>query len=226
VIKALIFDFDGLILDTEAPHYEVWKRRYRARGSDLPLEKWMRLVGGGLKSERFDPCEEIRALPGPPIEDCLWPDFRNDEEYLALVADQSLLPGVRELVSSARAAGIALAVASSSPSSWVEGHLRTHSLLSEFDAVRTREDVENVKPFPDLFVAARDALGVSSDEAVIFEDSLNGVKAGRAAGIFTIAVPNSITMHTDLSSANLVVSSLTELTLESIAAHVKNGHKD
>ena len=128
----------------------------------------------------------------------------------------SSLPGVVELLDQAEALGLAKAVASSSPISWVGRHLDRLGIIERFAAVRTQDDVHRTKPWPDVFLAAATALQVRPERAVVFEDSRNGVLAAKEAGMFCVAVPNRITEGMDFSDADLVVSSLADVDLAAL----------
>ena len=115
------------------------------------------------------------------------------EEHWRLCGEQPLLPGVRDRLLEARALGFAAAVASSSPSAWVQPWLDTHDLMPLLQAVCTRDDVARVKPEPDLFLKAAERLGVPPAECIVFEDSPNGIRAAHAAGMRVVAIPNALT---------------------------------
>jgi beta-phosphoglucomutase-like phosphatase (HAD superfamily) len=127
------------------------------------------------------------------------------------------MPGVRDRLAEGRALGLKLAIASSSEQAWVDDHLRALTLAPLFDAVLVRNDRLPAKPKPDLYLAALAALGASASEAVAFEDSMNGIAAAKAAGIFCVAVPNAMTSGLDLSRADLRVDSLRDVTLAGLA---------
>jgi HAD superfamily hydrolase (TIGR01509 family) len=210
-LKALIFDFDGLILDTETPEVEVWQVIYREHGHELPVEEWAKTVGGyGLST--FDAAAHLSELTGlDPAP--LRARYRLDADRL--IHAKSIQPGVTDLLASARDHGLGRAIASSSPHAWVDAHLARLGLASHFDHVVCSEDVGpgRTKPNPDLFLKALARLGVAKDTAVVFEDSPNGVNAARAAGIFVVAVPNPLTKRLGVNGANLTVSSLADLPL-------------
>lgn len=205
MLRALIFDFDGLIVDTESPAYHAWQELYRRHQQDLPIELWAQVIG--THEIRFDAMAHLEQLHGESLDqEALRAD--RDIQKTALTDAQPLLPGVRELVAYARLAGIKLGVASSSHHPWVEGHLRSRGILDAFTCICCREDVELTKPHPDLFVTSLACLAVGPSEAVVFEDSPNGILAARAAGVFAVAVPNPITAQLDLSAADLQLPSL------------------
>ena len=190
-LRALIFDFDGLIVDTETPWFELVRSAYHRHGYELRSEVWRRFVG-----THRHPFEHLQQLVGPA--------FDIAAERAALIAKDTrseLAPcaGVEELVAAARGAGLRLGVASSSSRDRVESELGRIGLLDAFDAVRCRGGDLRSKPAPDIFLAALEDLGTSASEAVVFEDSPNGTqaakaaKAAKAAGIYTVAVPNDVT---------------------------------
>lgn len=204
-IRALIFDFDGLILDTETPILRTWQELYAEHGHELPLDQWLRMVG--TWEPFFDPAADLQARVGDPLD---WPKLEKArharESELVLASD--VLPGVAWHIEAAREAGIALAIASSSSRDWVEGHLGRLGLLDRFDCIVTRDDVERTKPAPDLYLAAAGCLGVDPAEAVAIEDSAHGVAAAKAAGMRVAAVPTELTALLDLGIADVVVDSL------------------
>jgi len=211
MLKALIFDFDGLILDTETPEYQVWKNIYQENGLDLPITKWGSIIGGTGISD-FEPSEELPRLSQGRLEsDSL--RARHRSESHALILSQPILPGVMDMIRAAKEANLKLAIASSSPHSWVDTHMQRLGIFDDFDKIICRDDVGvgRTKPNPDLFLLALDQLKVQKGEAVVFEDSPNGVKAANQAGIFVVAVPNPITSLLVIEDANLILSSLSEL---------------
>jgi HAD superfamily hydrolase (TIGR01509 family) len=209
VIRAIVFDFDGLILDTEEPIYRSWLEVYEAHGEELPFERWIETVGS--TNTAFHPQHHLEAKLGRPLpKDVLDRRVARRTEMI-LAAD--VLPGVRARIDEASEMGLKLGVASSSTQEWVRGHLERLGILAKFDCLRCRDDVENAKPEPDLYLAVAACLGVEPSEAVAVEDSPNGVTAARRAGMRCVAIPNSITGKLDLTHADLVLGSLADVTL-------------
>ena len=203
-LKAIVFDFDGLILETEEPIYRSWLEVYTAHGEELPFDRWVQTVGSN--NAAFDPRANLEARLGRPLpQDVLDERMRRRTE---MVLAQTIRPGVAELAKAAREAGIKTGVASSSTHSWVDAHLERLGISHLFECVRCRDDVEAVKPAPDLYVAVLDCLNVRPEESVAIEDSPNGVAAARVAGMRTVAVPNAITAGQDLSLADVKLESL------------------
>jgi putative hydrolase of the HAD superfamily len=214
LIKALIFDFDGLILDTESSIVDGWKEIYAGYGQEFPLQVWIRDVVGTTNAT-FNPAAHLAALTGQNL-DLPALHARVELNHLEVVSKLAPLPGVVNYLAAARRLGLRLAVASSSSHNWVEGHLRRLGLLDNFEVILCREDVRQIKPDPELFLTTLEALKLQADEALVFEDSLNGVLAARRAGMRVVAVPNLITTQTTIEDASLVLASLAELPLEDL----------
>jgi beta-phosphoglucomutase-like phosphatase (HAD superfamily) len=215
-IDALIFDFDGLIIDSETPLFEIWQDIYREHGGALAFDDWQHALGtvGG-----FDPYADLLARTGVRLErETLAPIIRT--RHVDRCKVMPLLPGVGELIDAARAAGLRTAVASSSAIDWVGPFLEQHGLFARLDAVCTRDDVTRVKPAPDLFLLAAERLGVEASRCVVFEDSPNGLRAARAAGMWAVAVPNALTRALPMPDPDLVLDSLAVTSLDEILAAV------
>jgi putative hydrolase of the HAD superfamily len=220
MIKALIFDFDGLIVDTEWPDYESWQQVYQRHGCTLAVEKWGQIVGGNGASD-FDPHEHLEQLCGKPLDrEEVWISRR--KQYLDMLTSQPILPGVLDYVDDAERRGLQLAIASSSPENWVRGHLARLGLYQRFGVIKTADDVKRTKPDPELFQVTLEALSAKPNEAVVFEDSPNGVNAAKATGIFTVAVPNQLTEQLHFEGADLRLDSLTAMSLGELLQQIKN----
>ena len=216
MLKAILFDFDGLILDTETPEYLTWQGIYREHGFELPHEEWGRIIGGYGLSD-FDAAGHLALLSQGRL-DSVSLRARHSVESLALIHAQPILPGVLDILHAAKRSGLKLAIASSSPHSWVDAHTQRLGILHHFDAVVCADDVGvgRTKPNPDLFLLALDQLGVRREAAVVLEDSPNGVKAANRAGIFVVAVPNPATASLAFEGADRMVDSLADLSLQEL----------
>jgi HAD superfamily hydrolase (TIGR01509 family) len=221
MIQALIFDFDGLILDTETPEFVCWQNIYREHGFDFPQDRWGSIIGGSGHSD-FDAAEHLSHLSQGRLDSAAL-RARNHLESHQIILKQGPLPGVLDYLQDAKRLGLKLAIASSSPHSWVDDHARRIGVFDYFDQVIAADDVGlgRTKPNPDLFLTALSRLRVPKEAAIVFEDSPNGVKAAIRAGVFVVAVPNSVTGMLSLHDANLVLSSLTELSLSDLLDQVK-----
>ena len=215
-LGALILDFDGLIVDTETPIYEAWRAAFARRGQELKLDEWQHALG---TFRGFDACGRLSELVGEMLDrDALEQEVRGP--YLERCEAQPVLPGVVALVEEARRFGLGTAVASSATRGWVLGWLGKHGIKDLFDGVCGREDVPNVKPAPDLFLLAAERLGVAPPACLVFEDSPNGIRAARAAGMRCVAVPNEVTRLLELGGPDLVLASAGELPLVEVARRV------
>ncbi len=219
MIQALIFDFDGLILDTESSSLQTWQEIYAEFGCDLPFETWGKSIGGSA-AEPFDACEYLEALLGRPVQREELRERRR-QRHVEIVEALLPLPGVEDYLRKAKQLGLKIGLASSSRHEWVDTHLARLGLLQYFDTIKCRNDVEHVKPDPALYLAVLDALHVEADQAIVFEDSPNGVVAAQRAGIFSIAVPNPITCQLPLQHADMRLTSLEEMPLEALLAAVQ-----
>ncbi|GMA15815.1 HAD family hydrolase [Deinococcus metallilatus] len=186
-LRALIFDFDGTILDTETREFHHWQVLYRTHGRELALSDWQRGVGTW---DAFDPWA---GLPEHVQADRERVRAGLHERILADIAEQDLRPGVRAVLEEVRAAGLRLALATSSDRAWVTRWMAQHDLLDLFEVLATRDDVRRVKPDPELYVLAAGRLGLRPEECLAVEDSLNGATAALAAGLRVVVVPNDVT---------------------------------
>lgn len=209
--KAIVFDFDGLILDTETADYQAWQEVFAQHGTELSLDVWLPIIGGSEGD--LDMYQLLADQIGRAV---------NREEIRAtrrtrtrqLVATQPILPGVLEVIEYAEQNGLSLGVASSSNAAWVHGNLQRMNLIHRFKTIRTGDEVEKTKPDPTLYRLAVQDLGVQPHEAIALEDSENGVRAAKAAGLFCVAVPNPLQKHLDYAEADLRLESLADLSFE------------
>jgi HAD superfamily hydrolase (TIGR01509 family) len=218
MIKALIFDFDGLILDTEVPEYQSWAELYQTYGSTLPLEKWAEYIGS---ADGFNPYEYLEQQLGRSVDQAAV-RLQRRGRFAELMADQTILPGVQDYITTAKQLGLKLGVASSSPREWVFGHLSNLGLAAHFDAIRCGDEVPVTKPDPTLYLAVLQALEIQAHEAIALEDSPNGILAAKRAGIFCVAIPNALTQQLSLSLADVQMNSLADLPLAQILKRAGN----
>lgn len=198
---AVLFDFDGTLLDTESTVLAAWREEYRHHGLELDIDVWMGTIG--TDRDRYADLAEL-AGPGFDEDRCR---TRKRAREAELVAALKLREGIAECLTMAGQAGARLGVVSSSPAGWVLPHLDRLTLTGQFDVVITRECAARSKPHPDLYLAALGQLGVTAKAAIAVEDSRHGVTAAIAAGIRCVAFPNPVTRHQDLSHAHALASS-------------------
>jgi putative hydrolase of the HAD superfamily len=210
-IRALFFDFDGTLWDSESAVFDAYRRLYATHGEDLPAEEWALGVGtlGG-----FDPVADLEARLGRALQRIKGAD-PGWESIVGSLDGIGLRPGVRTYIEEATARGLALGIVSSNERDWVVEHLERLGVADVWSVVLTADGDElRAKPRPALYLDALRAVGTAPDEAVAVEDSPNGIAAAKSAGVFCLAVPNEVTVNLDLSAADVRADSLEDLPLE------------
>lgn len=208
-VRAFLFDFDGLIIDTETASRAGWAWLYREHGFELPEEKWATLIG--TIGAPWEPMRHLEELVGTPLDADALNERRRAHE-LSLLETEEFRPGILEYLDEATERGLRTAIVSSSSNRWIDMHLSRLEHAHRWDAiVAANHDVARAKPRPDLYLEACGLIGVEPAEAIAFEDSPNGVRAARAAGIFCVAVPNDVTRDLGLEEADLLLDSLADL---------------
>ncbi len=212
-IRALIFDFDGLILDTETADHQAWQEVYQDHGTQLPLNRWLECVGASDTS--FDPYDQLERQLGELVdrERIRQTQHARVQEILD---ERSTLPGVKEFISNAQQRRMSLAVASSSPRAWVEEHLSRLGLLAQFDLIRCPGAGDCAGPSPQLYLSVVADLGVDPARAIAVADSPPGIMAAKGAGLYCISVPNALTRSLSMDAADLALLSLSSTTLDDV----------
>ena len=215
--RALIFDFDGLIADTESAIYDAWAEVYTTHGETLSLSDYVRCVGSTFG--QFNPMTELERRLGRSLH---WEPLLAAKDAAIRKRHEGLppLPGVRELLEAAAAAGVPCAVASSSSSDWVGPWLDSFGLRHAFHAVWTRDRVSEPKPSPELFLGAARDLGLPPRQCLVLEDSQNGLLAARRAGTPCIIVPSPVTRGSDFTGARQILPSLEGVGVEDLLVHL------
>ena len=219
LIDALIFDFDGLIVETEGTWFDVWQETYATFDLPLAFELYAQTIGTTFAV--FNPWTHLESLIGRPLDR---ESIRRQHKvrYAELIKDAPILPGVVAHLDRAAELGIKLGVASSSDREWVFGHLTRIKLLDRFDVIRTSNDVTRVKPDPELYRTATELLGASTWRTIAYEDSPNGLKAARDAGLFCVVIPNALTVRLPLLDAHVRLGSLADFTLDEIISKAES----
>ena len=212
-IRALIFDFDGLILDTESTEYQSWQELFTDHGCQLSLDLWVDCIG--RPRGYFDFYTHLEEMRGTAIDR---EQIRTQRQTRVRDLNflQPLQPGVVKYLQDARELGLKIGLASSSSRVWVHGHLERLSLYEYFTVTKCVEDTGTHKPDPGPYLAALDALNVLPGEAVAFEDSPNGIASAKAAGILCVAVPNPMTQLLPLDHADYRLDSFASMPLEDL----------
>jgi HAD superfamily hydrolase (TIGR01509 family) len=210
MIQAVIFDFDGVILDSETPEYESHRRVYERCGVDLTREEWCGQIGTWSEGlgDRWHRtlCERsARPLDRHAFE------IEHRRIFQEIVPKEPMR-GIRELLQALDAADIPCAIASSAPARWVVSAVDALGLTASFAAIVTGDDVLRPKPAPDAYLEAARRLDVDPTRSIAIEDSGPGVLAAHAAGLKTIAIPHWLTKTHDLSVADLLAAHAGELT--------------
>jgi putative hydrolase of the HAD superfamily len=208
-VSAVIFDFDGLLMDTESTSLASWRYEWSQWGLSLDEGTFFADHGGDVTEERYT---ELAAAAGPSYDRQL-SHARRTAYRDRLHQELGLAAGISRWIGDAASLGLRLAVASSSPRSWVAGHLERAGVVAMFEVLACGDEVAGHKPTPDVYVLALQRLGVGSSRAVAVEDTAHGVAAARAAGLRCIAIPNSFTDRSRFGEANLVLASAAEMSL-------------
>jgi putative hydrolase of the HAD superfamily len=211
-IDALVFDFDGLLMDTETTSLRVWQHLWRWHGLELDEDTFFAPHGGDLLAERY---AALAAAVGP--------GYDHEASHARRIAYRDELHAVLELsdgigawLDEARDLGLRLAVASSSPRDWIVDHLSRVGYLDRFELLACGDEVAAVKPAPDVYLLAVERLGVAADRAVAFEDTAHGVAAARAAGLRCIAIPHPNADPALFTAADVLLASATDRPLTAV----------
>jgi HAD superfamily hydrolase (TIGR01509 family) len=216
MIRAIVFDFDGLIFDTETPMIDAYGEVHRKRNMPFDRATFMRSIGA--VDPDFDPWKAFGAAA--PHSELETERLRINQD---LLERQKVMPGVVELVDEARQRGLRLGVASNSSREHVDGYLKFLGLAEKFEFSSCRTDDIPSKPAPDLYQAVLLKFKIRGEEALALEDSATGLAAARAAGMWCVAVPNESTCEQNFSSAHLRLDSLAGQTLAKIFAGLRMG---
>ena len=213
LFEAIIFDHDGTLVDTEMPDFRAWEMLYQEYGATIQLERWAATAVGRM--DGYDPLfndligqngnGHLTVVSLRKRLEALWPITLETVE---------LMPGVEEFLRQLQALNYPLAVATASDRTWVTRWLTRFNLQPYFQVVATRDDIVHNKPAPDVYLFAAAQLGVRPECCLVFEDSLAGLQAAKAAGMTVVAVPSHVTKSLDFSQADAIISGLPEISVE------------
>lgn len=219
MIRAIVFDFDGLIIDTESTDYQSWQELYQSYGCDLPFALWETVIGKGHDQMEFDPHLHLEEQLKQVLDrDAL--RLKRRTRMIDMIATQPILPGVENYIADAKRMGLKIGVASSSGCEWVKGHLTRVDLIDNFDCIRCADDVKRTKPDPELYLAVLDAMGIQPHEAIALEDSANGALAAKRAGMYCVAVPNPMTHKLNFDHVDYRLNSMLDMDLAALIQKV------
>ena len=213
MIKALIFDFDGTIIDTETAWYTTFKEAYKTHGVDLTLEQYSQCLGTSLHS--FNPYTHLKTHYNLPID---LEEFKHfvQQQHTELMIQERVRPGILKLLESAKSQGLKIGLASSSERAWIDRFVKLHGIEDYFECHCTADTVQKVKPDPELYLQALEKLGVEASEAIAIEDSPNGARAAVAAGIATVVIKNDITKLLPFSEGHHSIETLASYELDEL----------
>ncbi|NBI27460.1 HAD-IA family hydrolase [Chengkuizengella marina] len=219
-MKAIVFDFDGTILDTETPWFDVYLETYKEYGVDLPIEIWSQVIGTDGVHILYD------YLLANATKDVDLQAVREitSKKHKQVMEKKELRPGIENYFNEAKEMGLELAIASSSSREWVEYFLNKFNIKQYFEILKTSDDVKNVKPDPALYLEAVKDLGINAVEAVAIEDSPKGAQAAKAAGLHCVTIPNDITKLLPFEEVDLQINSMSDVTLEWVISQIKKNN--
>ena len=218
MIRAVLFDFDGLVLDTVFPEYLSWKHVFGSHGFPLTPQSWLEYTDSGPGHVSFSPYDTLEALIGTPLNRDITRTTRR-RRFAELMAVNKLLPGVEAMLQEARELELNVGLVTNSRREWIEDYLVRFAFEDRFDAIVCADNVKNTKPHPEPYLTALSIFDVRAEEALALEDSSNGIAAAKAAGIYCVSVPNQLTCFSCLDKADLVLRSLAELPLRELLQH-------
>lgn len=211
MIKAIVFDFDGLTIDTEYALYESFCDILEMEPGKLPISEYAVHIGTDSSSlYNFILSQSNGLLTRDEIIE------KSAVLHKAKLSKPFARDGIEDYLKAAKELGLKIGLASSSYRDWVEHFLKELNILHYFDVIQTRDDVKKVKPDPELYKNTIKLLGVNPQEAIAFEDSANGSKAALAAGLNCVVVPNKITEHLPFENYHLKLASMADRSLQEV----------
>jgi len=216
-LEGILFDFDGLILDTETTIFQAWKEKFNEHGKELILKEWAEILG--KSADHMGPVDGFLTMFA---EEKQREEIRREvkQRELELILQKKPLPGAEELIFKANDHGLQLGIVSSSDQDWVHAHLKRLELMKYFDHTSCADEVKIAKPDPELYNLGLKKAGLPRERVLVLEDSPNGVLAAKRAGLFCIAVPNQLTgqlpFYNNGGTPDLILDSLLEFPWEEL----------
>ena len=207
-------------METEGPAYQSWREVYAEHGHELPIADWAGALG---TLNGFDPVAHLEGLMGADLPDA--DDIRKRRRLRKhqLVEAAGFRAGVERYLDDARYLGLKVAIVTSDSTEWIEWNLERLGRSAGWDCINSADgDVKKAKPDPHLYRAALAHLGIDADQAVAIEDSPNGIKAAKAAGLFCVVTPNEVTVQLDLNAGDLILESLDRMPLRELLRSIQS----
>ncbi len=206
-LEAVLFDFDGTMVDTEWIIYEEVQRIFHSEGQELPLEQYSKCIGSSY--ETWSPQTYLEELTGKSYD---WETLRaaRNVRIRERMEAQELISGVQEALDFTQQCGLRLGVVSSSSHDWVDRWIEKLGIGHYFEHVTCRGDAPRIKPAPDLFLKGAERMEIDPSRCLVVEDSRNGMLAAHEAGMSVFAVPNRVTVVSDFSEALQKLGSMLE----------------
>lgn len=211
-VRAVIFDMDGVLLDSEPIHFDALNDMLAGYGYRLMPEENQYLLGTTVKgsfrwlAQRFELADPLQT----------YIDQYHDKVLVRLQGTLEPAVGLHDLLSDLRARHVATALASSSPRTWIAATLQSLGVGDYFSVVVSGDDVGKSKPEPDIYIRAAELLGIEPNHCLVVEDSPAGMLAGKRAGMAVVGVRTPYTAHLDLTAADLLVGSLEEVDIRDV----------
>lgn len=214
MITTVIFDMDGVLFNSEPIHYKVWKQLFAEEGLEIDFEHYKGCIGSTVK-RLFELM--LEGYGRDFFNDTSLPNRFHEAKGKYLKENGiPIIPGVKELLTALKEKGYRLAIASSSPQAYIELCTKKTGIFEYFDVLFSAERVARPKPAPDVFLAAARQMNVSPEECLVVEDSENGSRAAKAAGMYCMGFYNPDSGNQDLSAADQIFDSY-EVFLEKAA---------
>ncbi len=213
MLKAVIFDMDGVIIDSEPFHWEVNKKIFKHLGITIADEEYRNFLGVSntdmwtVLKRQYGLSQPVGVLVAMQVKGNI--DFLRKERFQPI-------PGVVELIRNLKSETISVGLASSSPYDVIDIVLHSFGIAKGFDAVVSGEDFEKSKPAPDIFLKAADLLRAYPEQCTVIEDTTHGVAAAKAARMVCIGFANEHSSPQDLTKADLIVRDLASLNVQKI----------
>ncbi len=214
-IRALVFDFDGLTVDSAGAEQQAWRDIYLACGTRVQFDDWNDAGEPTALSLDRDPCDQLERQLGERVDRA---QIRRQvaQRKAEILANEAPLPGVRGFIDRASEIGLMLGIASQANRRRVEEQLHRLSLRERFDAIRCAEDVSPAMPDSALYISVCDALDVRPADSIAVQSSPGGIRSAKGAGLYCISVPDRVTGSVSMDKADLVLVSLATVTLDEV----------